>query len=136
MCEDFPCPASHLLVPAVIGLRHVMSHGGTLKSKGNQKLLHGETKSNRVSFQSRTSCKIRRLRRTYLDTPLWVQCDFNGCGQHLWLPLPVAYTTHTHLCGVDCWVQVLWGSEVGHLQPLWDGGVFHHRCSDLEQGRN
>lgn len=28
------CFYSHLLMPALIGLGHVMSHGGTLKSKG------------------------------------------------------------------------------------------------------
>lgn len=70
----------------------------------------------------------------YLDTPLWVQRDFDGCGQHLWLPLSAAHTAHTHLCGVDGRVQVFWRSEVGHLQPLWDGGVFHHRCSGVGGG--
>lgn len=29
----------YLLMPAVIGLRHVMPHGRTLKSKGNKELL-------------------------------------------------------------------------------------------------
>lgn len=67
----------------------------------------------------------------YLDTPLRVQCDFDGCGQHLLLSFPAAHTADTHLCGVDGGVQVLWGSEVGHLQPLWDGGVFHHICSGV-----
>lgn len=33
---------SHLLVPALISLCHVMSHGGTLKSKSNYKLLQGD----------------------------------------------------------------------------------------------
>lgn len=32
---------AHLLVPAVVRLCHVMSHCGTLKSKGNQELLQG-----------------------------------------------------------------------------------------------
>lgn len=69
------------------------------------------------------------MRGPHLHVPLRVQSDFDGCGQHLLLSLSATHTADSHLCGVDSRVQVLWGSEGGHLQPLWDGGVFHHRCS-------
>jgi len=68
------------------------------------------------------------MRRMYLDVPLWVQCDFDGCRQHLWIPLSAAHAAHAHLCGVDGRVQVLRWSEARHLQPLWERGVFHHSC--------
>lgn len=37
--------SAHLLVPTVIRLRHVMSHCGTLQSKGNQELLNNRTQT-------------------------------------------------------------------------------------------
>lgn len=78
------------------------------------------------SHQFYSCCINRVMRRAYLDVSLEIQSDFYSCGQHLQLPFPPAHIAHPHLCGVDGGVQVLWCSEARHVQPLWDGGVFHH----------
>lgn len=119
--------ASHLLMPAVISLGHVMSHRGTLQSEGHQELLQRQTET--LSFQRAAAAASGVWSGTHLNAPLWVQRDFDGRGQHLRVPLPAAHAAHAHLGGVDGRLEVLGGRESGHLQPLWDGRVFHHRWS-------
>lgn len=120
--------ASHLLMPAVISLGHVMSHRGALESEGHQELLQRQTEM--LSFElAAAAATPGALSRTHLNAPLWVQCDFDGRRQHLRAPLSATHAAHPHLRGVDSGVKVLGGRESGHLQPLWDGRVFHHRWS-------
>lgn len=44
---------AHLLMPALVGLRHVMSHGCTLQLKSNQELL-GKERQKKFILEAKT----------------------------------------------------------------------------------